>query len=103
MHVIDSSSRVTAELTLTWHSSDAMHIEKLWAHPVSFCRDALDSTLIKQLVGKGVGGRARVAIPASQFTSPYSANKRAFVRPHQFRDTDIHGNVVTPTPGRFYP
>ncbi len=103
MNLIDAHSRVTAELTLSWHSSDAVHSEKLWAHPLSLWRDLLDPGLVKQLIGKGVGDKAEVAIPADRFTSPYAPGKRVLIRPEQFQGTDREDNAVTPVPGRFYP
>ena len=103
MHVIDSSSRVTAEFTLTWHSFDAAHTEKLWAHPVSFWRDVLDPAMVRELMGKKTGDMARVTIPAAQFICPYSKSRRILIRPHQFQGTDGHGHAVIPMPGRFYP
>ncbi|MGE4561246.1 MAG: methyltransferase domain-containing protein [Desulfobulbus sp.] len=103
MQRIDSQSRITAEFTLTWHSDEATHIEQLWAHPVSFWRDVLDPVLVRQLMGKGAGERARIEIPANRLASPYSPGKRILVRPQQFQGTDMQGHAVIPVPGRFYP
>ena len=103
MDLIDAHSRVTAELTLSWHSSDAVHTEKLWAHPISFWRDVLDPKLVRELMGKGVGDRARVTITADCFACPLSPGKQVLIRPEQFQGTDMNGNAVIPVPGRFYP
>jgi SAM-dependent methyltransferase len=103
MQSIDSYSRVTAEFTLTWNSSESAHIEQLWAHPVSLWRDVLDPGLVKELMGKTVGARARIEIPANRFATPYSEGKRILIRPNQFQGTDINGQPVTPVAGRFYP
>lgn len=103
MQSIDSSSRVTAEFTLTWRSTNAAHMEKLWAHPVSFWRDMLDPALVKELLGKTIGDRARVEIAANRYATPYSRSKRVLIRPQQFQGTDLNGNAVVPVAGRFYP
>jgi len=103
MDLIDAHSRVTAELTLSWHSSDAVHTEKLWAHPISLWRDLLDPGLVRELIGKGVGDKARITIGADRFACPYNQNKRVVIRPEQFHGTDMHAHAITPIPGRFYP
>jgi SAM-dependent methyltransferase/FKBP-type peptidyl-prolyl cis-trans isomerase 2 len=103
MQSIDTHSRVTAEFTLAWRSSEALHTEHLWAHPVCFWRDVLDPALVKELKDKTVGSRAQITIPADRFAAPYRESKRILVRPNQFQGTDINGQTVTPVPGRFYP
>lgn len=103
MDRIDSHSRVTAQFTLTWHSTDALHSEQLWAHPVSFWRDAIDPVLVRELMGKGVGDRGEVIIPASRFSQPFSPAKRVRIRPNQFVGTNASGQPLLPVAGRFYP
>lgn len=103
MDRIDSHSRVTAQFTLTWHSSDALHSEQLWAHPVSFWRDVIDAALVRELMGKTVGERAEIAIPANRFSQPFSPAKRVRIRSNQFVGTDASGQPLLPVPGRFYP
>lgn len=103
MYRIDSHSRVTALFSLTWHSADAVHIEQLWAHPISFWRDVLDPGLVRELMGKTVGDGVEVIIPARCFALPLCPNKRVRIRPQQFQSTDRSGHPVRPVPGRFYP
>ena len=103
MEQIDQYSRAAVEFTLTWNSEKASHTEQLWADPVSFWRDVLDPQLAKGLLGKGVGERATIVIPAARFPSPFDARKRVMLRPEQFLGTDSQGNRLTPSPGRFYP
>ncbi len=103
MQGIDQYSRATVEFTLTWESEDAIHTEKIWADPVSFWRDVLPSELVKSLLGKGVGERVTVEIPAARFQAPSDPRKKIFLRPNQFQGLDGKGNSVLPGAGRFYP
>lgn len=96
-------SRAAVVFTLTWNSDRASHTEQLWADPVSFWRDVLDPQLAGNLMDKSAGDRARVRIPAADFTSPYDESKRIRVRPRQFQGVDNRGLAVRPCPGRYYP
>ena len=103
MERIDQYSRAAMIFTLQWNSEHASHEEQLWAEPVSFWRDALDPGLVKELMAQGVGGRARVEIPANQFLALLDQRKRILVAPGQFHGTDGQGNPLEPVPGRYYP
>ncbi len=103
MECINSHSRVAAMLTLNWISDTARHEEQLWADPVSLWRDVIDPALLEPLLGKGVGDRAEVTIPADRFYAPHAPRKRIQVRDDQFLGHDGRGNRVAPQPGRFYP
>nr|WP_320010796.1 methyltransferase domain-containing protein [uncultured Desulfobulbus sp.] len=103
MQMIDTYSRVTAEFSLSWSSKEATHVEKLWAHPVSFWRDILNPSLVNALKGKSVGDEAEITLPADLFTTPYQITKKIQVRPHQFRGTNAAGEPIAPIPGRYYP
>ncbi|WP_319587197.1 methyltransferase domain-containing protein [uncultured Desulfobulbus sp.] len=103
MEHIDQYSRAAVEFTLTWNSEKASHTDQLWADPVSFWRDVLVPQLANGLLGKGVGERETIVIPAGRFPSPFDTRKRVMLRPEQFLGTDSQGNGLTPSPGRFYP
>lgn len=103
MERINQHSRAAVVFTLTWNSDQASHTEQLWADPVSFWRDVLDPQLIRDLLDKGAGDRARVKIPATNFSTPYDERKRIRVRPRQFQGVDSRGLPLQPSPGRFYP
>lgn len=100
---IDQYSRAALIFTLRWNSEHASHEEQMWADPVSFWRDVLDPGLVKELMAQGVGGRARVEIPANRFIAPLDPRKRILVAPGQFHGTDGRGNPLIPIPGRYYP
>lgn len=103
MEHIDQYSRAALLFTLRWNSEHANHEEQLWADPVSFWRDVLDHGLVRELMAAGVGGRARVEIPADRFVTPPDPRKRILVAPSQFNGSDGQGNPLTPIPGRYYP
>jgi hypothetical protein len=103
MERIDQYSRATVAFTLVWNSEHASHREQYHADAVNFWRDVLDPSLVKTLLGKGVGDRAEGEILAARFPLPYDPRKRVLVRPEQFQGTDSKGNCVQPWPGRFYP
>lgn len=103
MEHIDQYSRAALLFTLRWNSEHANHEEQLWADPVSFWRDVLDPGLVRELMVAGVGGRARVEIPADRFVAPHDPRKRVLVAPGQFHGRDGRGNPLAPIPGRYYP
>ena len=103
MERINQHTRAAVVFTLTWNSDWASHTEQLWADPVSFWRDVLDPQLVGNLMDKSAGDRARVRIPAADFTAAYDERKRIRVRPHQFQGVDSRGLAVRPCPGRYYP
>lgn len=103
MDRIDQYSRATVAFTLVWNSENANHREQYHADSVNFWRDVLDPSLVKTLLGKGVGYRAEVEMLAARFPLPYDPRKRVLVRPEQFQGTDSQGKSVQPWPGRFYP
>lgn len=88
MDRIDQYNRATVAFTLAWNSEHASHREQYHADAVNFWRDVLDPSLVKTLLGKGVGDRGEGEILAARFPLPYDPRKRVLVRPEQFQGTD---------------
>lgn len=103
MDYIAQDSRATVLFTVTWSSGAVRHEEQLWAEPVSFWRDILHPDLVRQLMGNGAGGRAKIRIPADQFAHPYNPSRCIEIRPDQFGGRHSRKNPISLMPGRYYP
>ena len=103
MEVIDRTSRLAVEFTLSWSSGTMTHLERYYADPVSSWRDVLDDGLVSGLLGRGAGACAEVAIGAGRFPAPRDERRVVRVRPAQFQGLDGAGNPLLPRVGRYYP
>ena len=103
MEVIDRTSRLAVEFTLSWSSGTMTHLERYYADPVSSWRDVLDDGLVSGLLGRGAGACAEVAIGAGRFPAPRDERRVVRVRPAQFQGLDGAGNPLVPRAGRYYP
>ena len=103
MEVIDRTSRLAVEFTLSWSSGTMTHLERYYADPVSTWRDVLDDGLAAGLLGRGAGACAEVAIGAGRFHTPRDERRVVRVRPAQFQGLDGAGNPLLPRVGRYYP
>ena len=103
MEVIDRTSLLAVEFTLSWSSGTMTHLERYYADPVSSWRDVLDDGLAAGLLGRGAGACAEVAIGAGRFHTPRDERRVVRVRPAQFQGLDGAGKPLVPRVGRYYP
>ena len=96
MEVIDRTSRLAVEFTLSWSSGTMTHLDRYYADPVSSWRDVLDDGLAAGLLGRGAGACAEVAIGAGRFHTPRDERRVVRVRPAQFQGLDGAGKPLVP-------
>jgi len=103
VHRINENSLAMLDLTVTWHSPEALHVERFLARKVNFWRDILPPGLMVALIGKQAGDSASVSYPAGKI---FPLRDEAVVRKiplSGFKPAPCVGRTAAPRAGRFYP
>lgn len=99
---IAKDSLATIHFQCTWSSSHASHVDRYLAQDVSFTRDILPLGIKSRMLGLGVGDSVELMIDPAE-VPPFKPGKVLDLPRERFTPPEIHGRLIKPRIGRFYP